>query len=388
MRVAVVTEFYPRAHDPVLGIWAHRQVRATLEAGAEPSVFVLHRIVPPRSEFTWAALRRLVAQPRAVALDGIPIRYVRYVSPPRGRTYASWGAWAMPALKTALRAAGPFDLIHAHNAVPAGDAVLRAGAPQPLIVSVHGGDVLWTAHAVRGGGRAVSRVLDAARLVLANSEGIAALARTHGARDTRVVGLGTDLPERVERTAEPLLVTVGHLVARKRHADVIRALARLPADVRYLVIGDGPERPAVAALAAELGVRDRVEFAGQLEPELALRRARTAWLFVMPSVAEAFGVAYIEAMAGGVPAIGAVGEPGPEEIAAAGPGIELVPSADPPALADRIATLVNDRPALDVLAASARTTVAEHFSWERCGQLTLAAYREALGERSGSHAQA
>ena len=48
-------------------------------------------------------------------------------------------------------------------------------------------------------------------------------------------------------------------------------------------------------------------------------------LFVMPSTDEAFGVAYIEAMAGGLPAIGCRGEPGPEEIAAAGDGLVLVP---------------------------------------------------------------
>ena len=68
------------------------------------------------------------------------------------------------------------------------------------------------------------------------------------------------------------MVSVGHLVARKRHADVIRAVARLP-DVAYLVIGDGPERSALEALTRELGVAERVEFAGQLPPHEALRRA-------------------------------------------------------------------------------------------------------------------
>ena len=69
----------------------------------------------------------------------------------------------------------------------------------------------------------------------------------------------------------------------------------------------------------------------------------------MPSVDEAFGVAYIEAMAGWVPAIGCRGEDGPEEIAAAGGGIELVPARDVRALADRIDTLLSDRPALVAL---------------------------------------
>jgi glycosyltransferase involved in cell wall biosynthesis len=380
MRIAVVAEFYPRAYDPVLGIWAHRQALATRAAGAEVTVFVLHRLVPPAAAFTRRELAHRLRQPRLVELDGLPVHYVRYVSPPRGRGYARWGAWAAPVLRRALRRAGPFDLVHAHNAVPAGDAVSRACGGGPLVVSVHGGDVLWTARdRVPGGRAAVARALARADLVLANSGGIATLATGLGARRTEVVHLGSDLPEPGPRSPRPLLVTVGHLVARKRHADVIRALARLPEPVRYLVIGDGPERGALTGLAHQLGVADRVEFAGQLEYRVALRRARAAWLFVMPSTEEAFGVAYVEAMAAGVVAIGALGEPGPEEIAACGGGIELVAPRDPDALAGAIERLLSDRGRLAELSAAARQTVAANFTWERSGARTVAAYEEVLG---------
>ena len=98
----------------------------------------------------------------------------------------------------------------------------------------------------------------------------------------------------------------------------------------------------------------------------------------MPSVDEAFGVAYVEAMAAGVPAIGADGEPGPTEIAAAGGGIELVPPGDAGALAGRLAAILDDPARLDALSRAARETVAESFSWRQCGEHTVAAYREAL----------
>ncbi|HEY2769220.1 MAG TPA: glycosyltransferase [Solirubrobacteraceae bacterium] len=381
MRVAVVAEFYPRASDPVLGIWAHRQTVAARDAGADVTAFVLHRLVPPASAFSPEEFRRLLSQPRETQPDGIPVHYVRYVSPPRGRSYARWGAWAAPALRRALRRSGPFDLIHAHNAVPTADAVIRCRTRLPLVVSVHGGDVLWTARdRVPGGREAVTRALSAADLVLANSAGIAELAGEFGARRTEVVHLGTDLPPPPRaRSEDPLLVTVGHLVARKRHADVIRALGRLPGSVRYLVIGDGPEREPLAALARAEGVADRVEFAGQLGHGEALRRAREAWLFVMPSTEEAFGVAYVEAMAAGVPAIGARGEPGPAEIAAFGGGIELVAPGDPDALAALVGALLADSGRLEALSAAARATVVGEFTWERCGERTVAAYGAALG---------
>ena len=373
MRVAVVAEFYPRRRDGVLGIWAHRQALAARDAGAEVSVFVLHRLVPPRADprSSWALAR----QPGFAQPDGLPVRYVRYVSPPRSRAYARWGAYAAPALRRALRRHGPFDLIHAHYAVPAADAVLRAGVEAPLVVSVHGGDVLWTSTRVPGGHEAVQRGLSAARLVLANSAGIETLSREHGAREVRVVHLGADVPSAPgEPAAQPLIASVGHLVARKRHADVLRALAELPG-VRYLIIGDGPERGRLERLASELGVSARVEFAGQLAPARAAERIGAAWCLAMPSTDEAFGVAYIEAMAAGVPAVGRAGEPGPEEIAAAGEGIELVA---PDRLTDTLRRLTSDRAARDALGAAARETVLREFTWRLCGERTLAAYTEAL----------
>jgi teichuronic acid biosynthesis glycosyltransferase TuaC len=396
-RVAVVAEFYPSRRDPVLGVWAHRQALAARDAGAEVRVLVLHRVVPPRAALAAGpgdarrALAELAREPRAQTLDGLEVAYVPYVSPPREAHYASWGAWAAPALALALRRLArsfPFELIHAHNAVPAGDAVRRARLARPLVVSVHGGDVLYTATRGDGGARAVARGLGAARLVLANSHGIAELARSHGAGETRVVHLGTELPSAPRsghsdawRSGPPSLVTVAHLVARKRHGDVLRALAVLGArhpTLRYTVIGEGPERVALEGLAVRLEVADRVDFLGQLAPQQAIERARRCTLFVMPSTEEAFGVAYVEAMAAGVPAIGCRGEPGPEEIAAAGDGFLLVPPGDIERLTQRIDELLSDPHRLREAGQRARATVAANFTWSRCGEQTLAAYEHVL----------
>jgi glycosyltransferase involved in cell wall biosynthesis len=199
-----------------------------------------------------------------------------------------------------------------------------------------------------------------------------------------VVHLGTDLPQDAvpARVPEPTLVTVAHLAARKRHADVIEALALLRdrhPTLRYVVVGDGPEREPLRALAASLDLADRVELRGQLPPAQARATAQQASLFVMPSVDEAFGVAYVEAMAGGVPALGCRGEDGPEEIAASGGGIALVPPRDVPALATRIDALLSAPAALEQMGREARATVAADFTWPRCGEQTVAAYRSVIG---------
>src|SRR5439155_27303787 len=149
VKVAVVAEFYPSRRDPVLGIWAHRQACAARDAGADVRVLVLHRLVPSRAAVAsgprsaLATLREMAREPRHQVRDGLPVSYLPYVSPPRNRSYAGWGAWAAPGLAAALRRLRrtfAFDLVHAHNAVPAGEAVrlaLRLVRPRaPLVVSV------------------------------------------------------------------------------------------------------------------------------------------------------------------------------------------------------------------------------------------------------------
>jgi teichuronic acid biosynthesis glycosyltransferase TuaC len=391
MKVAVVSEFYPRASDPVLGVWAHRQALAARAAGAEVRVLVLHRPVPPLRAMregprtAMRSARELLRQPPRAQLDGLEVEYVRFLAPPRPRSYGSWGTYAAPPLAVALRRlrrSFPFDLVHAHNAVPAGDAVRRARIGAPLVVSVHGGDVFHTAPGSAAGAAAVRATLSSARLVLANSAGIERMSRMLGAARSRVVRLGADLPGTLAAPErEPTVVSVAHLVARKRHADVMRALwllrERLPR-LRYVIVGDGPERATLQRLAEDLGLGERVRFTGQLRHEDALDVMHRAHVFALPSTDEAFGVVYVEAMAGGLPAIGALGEPGPEEISQAGDGMVLVPPGDPEQLATAIDELFSDARRRAALGELARETVERAFSWEACGRATVAAYEDAL----------
>ena len=366
MRVVVVAEYYPRVADPALGVWAHRQALAAQAAGADVEVVVLHRPVPSKAALQRRDLRELVAplrQPLRTILDGIRVTYAPFVAPPRPRSYPRWGAYAAPSLALALKTLKPFDLVHAHYAAPAGDAVRRLNLGTPTVISVHGGDVLGVATRWRNGRAVVERSLRAARLVLANSAGIADRCRALGAQDVRVVHLGTDVP--AHTTSGTDIVTVGNLIARKRHADVIRAL---PPDTRYVIIGDGPERANLERLATGKDV----VFRGALPPDEALTEARQAGVFVLPSTEEAFGVAYIEAMAAGLPAIGTRGEFGPEEIARCGGGMTLT---TPEALGVTLRHVLEHRRALG---AQARANVEANFTWALTGERTVAAYEDAM----------
>jgi teichuronic acid biosynthesis glycosyltransferase TuaC len=391
MRVAVVAEWYPSPADPVLGVWAHRQAVAARDAGADVRVLAMRRPIPPLSVARaglpalreWMRTAPAMLEPKE--LDGIAIEPVPFVAPPRPLSYGTWGWWMAPALSRAL-ARQSVDVVHAHSILPPGHAVqlTRRRGGVARVVSTHGPDVIHVAEASPWARRATAETLRGADLVLANSSRAERRCRELGGPGiaTEVVHLGADLPSPgAARHSRPTLVTVAHLVARKRHADVLRALWLLRDSHPHLtwtVVGDGPERGPLARLAAQLGVLRRIRFQGALPHADAVAAARNGGVFVLPSVDEAFGVAYVEAMAGAVPAIGCRGEPGPEEIAKAGGGMRLVPPADPEALAAELAALLDEPTWRRELGEAARATVESAFTWEACGRATLAAYEEAL----------
>jgi teichuronic acid biosynthesis glycosyltransferase TuaC len=400
LRVAVVAEYYPRPSDPALGIWAHRQALAVREHGVDVRVVALHRPVPPLGvvrkgpSALGAWMRRSRSVPSASVLDGIPVRYARFVSPPRPLAYGTWGRWAAPAVRRALdglQREWPFDLVHAHYAVPAGDAVVRwmdRRGRWPLAISVHGGDLSFEARDPDAWTNVINRTLWSADAVIANSE-----VTRHGIHDiagpvdrVETIHLGADLRAPSQRRPDPTLVTVGNLIPRKNQWVVIRALAALRERhprLRYVVIGDGPERESLAQLAHRLGVADRVEFLGTVGHERAMEEMARCHVHVLASKKEPFGVAHIEAMGAGLVAIGGAGT-GAQDIADAGEGIVLVPPGDDTALAREIDRLVADAGERERLAAAARATVAAHFTWERDGERTAALYRElACADRKG-----
>jgi len=97
-------------------------------------------------------------------------------------------------------------------------------------------------------------------------------------------------------------IFIGRLLPHK-HVDVmLRALTRIP-DVTAMIVGSGPEKARLIALAGELGIRDRVSFESPASHEAVIERLRGARLLVFPSTREGFGVAVLEANACGVPAL-------------------------------------------------------------------------------------
>jgi glycosyltransferase involved in cell wall biosynthesis len=99
----------------------------------------------------------------------------------------------------------------------------------------------------------------------------------------------------------PIVGTVARLDTQKRLDRLLRAVAALPVEVQCVLAGDGPERPALEALARELGIAQRVRFLGHREDPAKVYAALD--LMVISSDREGMSNAMLEAMALGVPVL-------------------------------------------------------------------------------------
>ena len=178
--------------------------------------------------------------------------------------------------------------------------------------------------------------------------------------------------------AEGILLSVGDL--DKTHAykgfdTVIRALPKIAAlapNVRYVIVGEGDNHPNLQRLAAEVGVADRVTFAGEVSDAELAALYRTCGVFVMPSRAlgadglasgEGFGRAYIEAALAGKPVV-ASREGGAAEAVLHGKSGFLVDPRSVDEVADAVVTLLREAELAASMGAAARKWALANFTQE------------------------
>jgi len=171
---------------------------------------------------------------------------------------------------------------------------------------------------------------------------------------------------------------------KKKGLDVLlRAFALLrhgaAGPLRLVLVGDGPLRGDLEALALSLGLSDHVDFLGRKGRRDVARLLQNCEVFVLPSRSEPFGIVLIEAMACRKPVVSTKVGGIPEIIETGKNGI-LVEPDDPSALAEALATVLRDHDLRESLASNGFSTVHEQFSVDNTG----AAYTELFADISRS----
>jgi glycosyltransferase involved in cell wall biosynthesis len=187
---------------------------------------------------------------------------------------------------------------------------------------------------------------------------------------------------RADWNTQPRAVFVGRLAPEKRIGTLLEAWAQgvkpvLP-DSRLVLIGDGPERPALESQIERLGIRDVVELAGSIDDPVA--RLRDADLFVLPSAEEGMSIALLEAMALGIPVV-ATAIPGNRRLIDDGRHGLLVAPDDPGALARGIVSQWGDFDRAVQMGRLARARVVQEFSITAVAQMHLTLFQRLIREK-------
>ncbi len=106
-----------------------------------------------------------------------------------------------------------------------------------------------------------------------------------------------------KKMGDVFLITTSRLVKKNAVDDVIRALALLPKNVRFIVLGVGPDEVQLKELAKKLGVSPRVAFLGHVGHDEMPKYLKASDIFIRPSRSEGFGASFAEAMAAGLPVV-------------------------------------------------------------------------------------
>lgn len=374
-RLLSLATLYPNAHAPRFGTFVARSLEA-LAARGEWQVTVINPIgVPPVAFGRYKALA-------AAATDGmehgVSVHRPHFPLIPMfgGRFNPRLIARAVLPLARRLHAETPFDLVDAQFFYPDGPAAARIAAALglPFAIKARGADISYWGereYALRQ----MRKAADEAAGLLAVSCALAGEIAARGLPRKKIAihytGLDRDLfrpLDRIEcrrRLAEhfgfdlpsgaPLLSTIGALIPRKGQQFVIRALSRLPG-ARLVLVGTGPDRAKLEALAASAGVAERVHFLGSLDHTMLPVVLSASEAMVLPSASEGLANAWVEALACGCPLV-ITDAGGVRELVASEAAGRIV-ARDPEAIAGAVAALLADPPERSTIAATA-----DRFSW-------------------------
>jgi len=396
MKVLVLSHMYPSKFNEMNGIFVHEQVKALEEKGVEVQVVSPVPWTPFPFKYLSSKWKAYSVIPAQTIWEGIKVWYPRYITFPKSWFFASSGQRMYLGIKdlvAKIYQEFQFDLIHAHVALPDGFAAMMLSeiCNSPFIVTVHGQDLQITLYKSKGCKNALYDVFKNAKRVITVSNKLKKIAKANIGFIEKiiVIGNGVSVNNQIKDKNrikvknylnQKTILSVSNLITLKGIDLNLKAFALLInkyPDLKYQIIGDGPEKNRLKKLATDLGINDRVEFLGRLGHKEVLKYMEKADIFSLPSWNEGFGVVYIEAMAQGKPVIGCRGE-GIEDFVEDGKTGMLVEPKDVDSLVQTIDYLLSNPDEAWAIGKRARKLVLENYTWDKNAEKTIKVYKEVL----------
>jgi glycosyltransferase involved in cell wall biosynthesis len=289
-----------------------------------------------------------------------------------------------------LHKKNPYDGIWAMMANYAAFAALFFKMRHPevrfLLTLQEGDPIEYIKHRVRFASPLFTRIFKRADFVQTISHYLAGFARNMGYRGPLVVfpnavnveHFSQEYPEKEifllkqklgKKDGDTFLITTSRMVQKNAVDEVIRALELLPHEVKFLVLGIGPDEPMLRALAAKIGVADRVQFLGQVLHTEMPKYLSVSDIFIRPSRSEGLGNSFLEAMAAGVPVIATPVGGIPDFLADPEANPDKQPTGlfaeidNPASIARQIQRLMDDKTLRTRLFTNGRTLVIQKYDW-------------------------
>jgi glycosyltransferase involved in cell wall biosynthesis len=376
MKVLFITTAYPRFTGDVITPWLVELIMKLKGRGVDVSVFassyrglrthILDGVKVYRFRYCLQRFERLTHEETAVdRIKRGPGNVILTFF------YLFFGAWSIVRLAKSAN----FDIIHVHWPFPhilfgiLGKKYCRAR----LFSSFYGVEIRLLT-------KKMKFMLKPFAMFINKSDKITAIS-THTARElegviekpVHIIPFSAAMGRRHERPSEKKeILFVGRLVTRKGVKYLIEAFRKVHRSIPHdlVIIGGGPERGQLEKLAADLGLKHRVRFAGVISDDALNQYYASCSFLVLPAVfdekgdTEGLGVVLLEAMSCGKPVIASnVG--GITDIVVDRKNGFLVPPADPEELAVAIKRMVKDHKLRKALGRAARKTVDEKFNWDR-----------------------
>lgn len=374
VRLITYTTLYPNGAQPNHGVFVENRLRHLVASGAATSRVVAPVPWFPFSSPAFGEYAAFAKAPRREQRHGFDIDHPRYVVLPKiGQNITPWTLYrgSRGAFRALLASGYRPDAIDAHFFYPDGVAAALLGREfgLPVVITARGTDLnLMLQYALPR--RMITWAAGRAAAMITVCQALKDELTGIGVADERVTVLrnGVDLQgfrpvdggairARHVKGNERLLLSVGLLIERKGHDLIVRALRQLP-DCRLLIAGEGPERGRLEALAAELGVADRVTLLGRVPHGELAAYYSAADALVLASSREGWANVLLEAMACGTP-VAASNVWGTPEVVATPAAGRLLPSRTPEGIVAALTDLFADPPDR-----AATRAYAEGFSWD------------------------
>lgn len=253
-----------------------------------------------------------------------------------------------------------YNLIWTWFVIPSGvtSVLLSKLFSVPHILTIIGGDVYdpskrWSPHKFSPIRKIVNWIMNNSKIITSISTDTKRRALQYYKTNTAIkpVPLGfvkPDFKKVIRRDLglsdeDIILISVGRLIKRKAYEYAIQAVSKLPyQNIKYLIIGDGPEEDNLRELAKELKVDEKVEFLGFVSEEKKYQYLSCSDIYILSSLHEGFGICLLEAMHSGLPII-ATNNGGQTDFLEEWENALLVPIKDSEILAEKIIELIENK---------------------------------------------